>query len=946
MVTESRSIAWWSLGSVALIVLSVMALAPSAPGGVVASFTVNSTGDEFDAGSVRNGVCDTDTMTAGDQCTLRAAIQEASDTTANPGADLIAFDPSVFTGNVATSTIVATNGVEPAINEAATIDGGDCDATAAFKPCVGFQGGSGQLGLIATGDDVEIRGLAITNAATGLTITAAADDATVAGNWFGLRLDQTAQGNGRGVELVGGPTPAGDQDIVGGETAADRNVFAHSTADGVRITGGDDNVIKGNYFGTKPDGTTAAPNGTLVGTDNIEVSSVGGTANPASGNTIGGTLSAGQLATPECDGPCNVIANSSDGIDLETEGGAEGSPVSTTTIKGNFIGLDRTGQTAAANTGQGIRASTSNAANSPLTVGGPVPGDRNVISGNAQDGVRAAGGVTVRNNYFGSNSDGDAAIPNLFADARVGTNDNPATSTLQDNRFAGNGLSGGRVFLAGGIEVIGNTFGIGTGGEVLAPASTVLTVTENFVEIGGPDPADANTIGNVANGDPAVLIAGGNQNQVRGNLIGVTDDGTAVPNTGPGIRVTNSATNTALNNKIGGDLQAEENVISNSTGDAIEIVDEDTPTDVANIGNQVLRNRGSNNGSTANDLFIDLRTDSAGDGPGNPPTGPNAGIQAPSLNEPTANQIDGAGAVVDARVRVFKTVDESVDSVLGFVNDVIDADGGTWTVLFASPLPSGQCLSATQTDAAGNTSELPAALSIGPDPCDVIPPTLTINSPAAGATTATQPTFTFSSADATDVYECRFDAAAFGPCSDSTGAAGSHTPGAPLSEGAHTFEVRGTDAVGNVGAVASRAFTVDATPPIVTINSPAPGAMTGLQPTFTFSSADAGDVYECRFDTAAFGPCTDSTGATGSHTPGAPLSAGAHTFEVRATDAVGNTGAVASRSFTAASPPTVNPPATNPPAATGLRAAALKKCKKKKRKARRKCRKRAKRLPL
>jgi hypothetical protein len=749
MYARASTRKWSWVGAVLGAALAAMAFAPSA---VAATFTVNDTGDAGDAnGSMGNGVCDT---VAGDPvvCTLRAAISE-SNAAVNPDADTINFDPAVFTGNVATSTIVAT-GLEPVITQAVTVNGGDCDATGAFKPCAGFQGPNALPGLWVTGDNVVIRGLAITNGAPGVLVQGAANNATIAGNWFGLTLDQMANGGNHGVTLEG-DTTAGDNHTVGGETPADRNVFGHNLAEGLRISGADDITIKGNYFGTKPDGTTAAPNGGFSGSDNIEVSSIGGTANPANNVMIGGTLSGPQLASPECDGPCNVIANSSDGVDLETEGGSEGSPVSTTTIRGNFIGLDRTGQTAAPNTNRGIRASQSSVMfNNPVIVGGPDPGDRNVISGNAAGGLQASGNATVRNNYFGSNSQGNAAIPNLgtaIGDATVGTNVEPTDSLVQDNRFVGNGTSGGKLTLRGGTEVVGNSFGVGTGGEALAINSPAILVTElDFNEIGGPDPGDANTVGNVTGGNPAISISGGKDNQVRGNLIGVTASGAAVPNSGPGIQIINAATDTALNNTIGGDTLEEENVISNSGGDAIEIVDNDTPTPINNSGNAVLRNRGVNNGSTAFDLFIDLRTDTMGDGPGNPTAGPNAGILPPMLNEPTTTQMTGTGTFGN-QVRVFQTDAETDDDVRRFVSQATVNMTGDWTAMFVPPLSEGNCLGATQTDSMSNTSELALpSLSVGAGPCfDPAPP------PPPPGVTPTAPTGLTTPAPAAPRKKCK-----------------------------------------------------------------------------------------------------------------------------------------------------------------------------------------------
>lgn len=76
---------------------------------------INATGDAADA-NVGDGVCDTDTGTAGDQCTLRAAIQE---TNAVPSDDAITFSlpPN------STITLDGINGALPAIDGNLTITG-------------------------------------------------------------------------------------------------------------------------------------------------------------------------------------------------------------------------------------------------------------------------------------------------------------------------------------------------------------------------------------------------------------------------------------------------------------------------------------------------------------------------------------------------------------------------------------------------------------------------------------------------------------------------------------------------------------------------------------------------------------------------------------------------------------------------------------------------------
>jgi uncharacterized delta-60 repeat protein len=178
------------------------------------------------------------------------------------------------------------------------------------------------------------------------------------------------------------------------------------------------------------------------------------------------------------------------------------------------------------------------------------------------------------------------------------------------------------------------------------------------------------------------------------------------------------------------------------------------------------------------------------------------------------------------------------------------------------------------------------------------PPETSITSgPAAGSRIKdTTPTFGFTSDKPIgDSFECRVDAAAFGPCS---GPGQTHTT-APLADGTHTFRVRATDAAGNVDPTpAVRTFTVDTDPPETSITSgPAAGSrIKDSTPTFGFTSDEpTGDTFQCRVDGAVMGPCS---GPGQTHTT-APLADGSHTFRVKAIDAAGNVDATPTvRSFT------------------------------------------------
>lgn len=196
---------------------------------------------------------------------------------------------------------------------------------------------------------------------------------------------------------------------------------------------------------------------------------------------------------------------------------------------------------------------------------------------------------------------------------------------------------------------------------------------------------------------------------------------------------------------------------------------------------------------------------------------------------------------------------------------------------------------------------------------DTRAPTASVTSGPTGTTADNTPTFGFGADETGVTFQCEFDdATPDGSCSG----AFSHTPAVGLSDGPHIFYVRATDSTGNVGGVASRAFTVDAsappdtTPPTVTITSgPDPGSTTAEpRPTFEFEANEA-VTFTCGFDTVV--PVDACSGPGNSHTPATDLSEGPHTFYVRAVDAATNSTTV-SRSFSVDTtpPPDMDPPQT------------------------------------
>jgi hypothetical protein len=167
---------------------------------------------------------------------------------------------------------------------------------------------------------------------------------------------------------------------------------------------------------------------------------------------------------------------------------------------------------------------------------------------------------------------------------------------------------------------------------------------------------------------------------------------------------------------------------------------------------------------------------------------------------------------------------------------------------------------------------------------DSKPPTAQIRSGPTANTTISDatPTFAFGSNQAGSAFECHLDGSPFRPC------AAQYTT-AKLADGAHHLYLRAIDAAGNVSATVGRPFTVDSTPPKVTLTSgPANGSATNSQTaTFTFTVDDPNATVTCQFDGGGFNPCGSSFSRSG-------LSDGTHAFQVRAADPVGNVATAAS----------------------------------------------------
>lgn len=173
---------------------------------------------------------------------------------------------------------------------------------------------------------------------------------------------------------------------------------------------------------------------------------------------------------------------------------------------------------------------------------------------------------------------------------------------------------------------------------------------------------------------------------------------------------------------------------------------------------------------------------------------------------------------------------------------------------------------------------------------DSEPPETTIVSGPSGTIATDSAILGFESSEADSSFECRLDSdveSAWETCESPQLYSG-------LTDGPHSFEVRATDKAGNTDATpAAAAFATDTTAPETSIVSAPGGTIASTAASFEFAATEPGG-FRCRLDSSDPGDWSSCT----SPRSYSSLADGAHRFEVRATDALGNTDATpASASF-------------------------------------------------
>ncbi|HNL13877.1 MAG TPA: DUF4347 domain-containing protein, partial [Accumulibacter sp.] len=535
------------------------------------------------------------------QISLREALL-ATNNTPNSGidADRIYFNLAGLSAH----TIKLTSAL-PTISDKVTIDGTTDDS---------YNAVSGQLAIALDGnslatdglvladgsDGSTIRGLVIGNfTGDGIEIQAGAEGNTIAGNYIGsLDAAGTATGSGMGGA---GIHVQSRNNLIGGTTAADRNVIAGNTGYGIWLADAA-NTVRGNYVGLAADGLTALGNsshGIAISASNSVIGGssaygnvisanaghgiaiLGGNSNTVAGNIVGldatGTVKRGNTgdgvsiragshdnliggSTPEAR---NILSGNERGV-LIIDASIDN------TVAGNYIGVDISGELALGNNLAGIEISGS----TNNTIGGPTAAWRNVISGNANYGVKivsGADGTVVRNNYIGTDDDGLQAVANTDKGIQImGSAGVVIGGVGRGNLISGNSSEGISLnFGTTGAIVQGNLIGTdATGAAALANGGGILIGNASHDNtIGGTAAGAGNTIsGNIG---VAIWVDSSNGTLIQGNRFGTTADGSAVLANGSSHIMLYAAGSSV----IGGATAEAGNLFAGSPGAAIWLAD-------------------------------------------------------------------------------------------------------------------------------------------------------------------------------------------------------------------------------------------------------------------------------------------------------------------------------------------------------------------------------------
>lgn len=557
--------------------------------------------------------------------------------------------------------------------------------------------GASEGALIGGSTDLDAGNVIVGNG-RGIVLTGSGGH-KVYGNRIGIDADGNANGNATGI-VVGAGAGVGTQ--IGSGEAVHRNVIANNTNAGIAVTGtsalGESRNVRllriyGNYIGTDPTGTVAAPNGwgiELTRTDSIRIGR--GSWGDPRGNLIAGNGIEG-----------NAFPWAGTGVYLNNRN-------TYTFVYGNTIGMGADDGRLANADGVVVRGRAQD-----VEIG------QNWIAGNNGHGVVltrvntfAPEGNRVLQNYIGIEPDADMEVSNeaLF-----------------------NGAHGVLIEEAGFNQVAANEIGNsgGDGIRLVGDSTSENSIEGNDIGLKPAGPRIGLRFFARPNGGDGVAILGGSNNLVDDNWVASSE---------VGIRLVSADLNSITRNVLGASSASARlhGTTVVRSGNRVSAVLLDGGADDNDIGSPGEGNVCLDNpqcivvlegtGNVMRDNFISTSQleplDLGGDGldandPFDIDTGPNLRQNAPSVID--ARVEDGeATYVVEGRliaapsttyvIEAFLSSSRSLPNALrtlGTVEVTTGAEGtATWALSAALDAPTrpGDWASATATDPGGNTSEL------------------------------------------------------------------------------------------------------------------------------------------------------------------------------------------------------------------------------------------------
>jgi uncharacterized repeat protein (TIGR01451 family) len=493
---------------------------------LLAVFTVSNTADSG-TGSLRQAILDANSASGAVKIVFNI-----------PGTGVHTIDP--LTDLPAISTPMTIDGYTQPGSSANTLTVGD-NAKITIELSGDGPGTTAGNAFSVNSGGTTIRGLAINQFSGDAFAIAGASDDQIAGDFVGTDpTGSIAEGNAtNGIESIQVDT----SDVtIGGPAAADRTIVSASGYYGIALAAGSGDQVQNCYVGTDKSGAVA------LGNRGQGIFGEG-----ASNFTIGGTTAAVR----------NIISgNFSNGIGLATTGNV---------VEGNYVGTDSTGTVALANGSDGIVVSVGG-----NQIGGTLPGQGNLISGNSGDGVlidystATAVGDVVQGNLIGTDLSGTLAIANTGPGIAIGGGEGGGYNDLiggtvaaARNVISGNKGAGIAIASGTGNLIQGNYIGVGVTGNVAVPNQAEgVNISFVSVTIGGFQSDSQNVIsGNLGDG----ILIFGDGSDIENNFVGLGADGsTPLGNGGNGVEVIGVV-------QIGGSFSGARNVISANKGDGIAL---------------------------------------------------------------------------------------------------------------------------------------------------------------------------------------------------------------------------------------------------------------------------------------------------------------------------------------------------------------------------------------